>query len=66
MSDERDVDSEELEDRLEAFEEKELLPYKPLIVEQLPFIDEKDEVCGRNKIILVEFCESSESNPLDR
>lgn len=39
-----DVDMDELEDRLEAFEEKELLPYKPLILEQLPFIDEYDDV----------------------
>jgi hypothetical protein len=33
-----------LEDRFEAFEQKELLPYKPLMLEQLPFIDEKDDV----------------------
>lgn len=41
--DDSDADSE-LEDRLEAFDEKELLPYKPLMLEQLPFIDVKDEV----------------------
>lgn len=46
-----DVDKDELEDRLEAFEEKELLPYKPLILEQLPFIDEYDDVYKRIKII---------------
>jgi hypothetical protein len=40
----RDVDIEELEDKLEALDEKELLPYRPLILEQLPFIDEKDDV----------------------
>jgi hypothetical protein len=39
-----DVDIEELEDRLEALDEKELLPYNPLMLEQLPFIDENDDV----------------------
>lgn len=42
--DESDVDIEELEDRLEALDEKELLPYNPLMLEQLPFIDENDDV----------------------
>lgn len=39
------MDIDEFEERLEAFDEKELLPYNPLILEQLPFIDENDDPC---------------------